>query len=45
MNFGLTAPGTPEENWKFEMTYETLWARARAVLNNANLTAELRSGL
>jgi hypothetical protein len=45
VNFEFTAPGTPEENRKVERTYATLWGRARAVLNNANLTAELRGGL
>jgi hypothetical protein len=45
VNFEFTDPGTPEENGKVERTYLTLWGRAQAVLNNANLTAELRSGL
>jgi hypothetical protein len=37
----------PEENGKFERTYAILWGggKARAVLNNANLTAEFRSDL
>jgi hypothetical protein len=45
LNFEFTAPGKPKEKGKVERTCATLWGRARAVLNNANLTAELRSGL
>jgi hypothetical protein len=45
VQFEFTAPGTPEENGKVERTYATLWGRARAVLNTANLSAEMRSGL
>jgi hypothetical protein len=43
--FEFTAPGSPEENGKVERTYATMWGRARAVLNTANLSGELRSGL
>jgi hypothetical protein len=45
VNFEFTAQGTPEKNGKVERTYANLWGRARAVRNNANLSAELRSGL
>jgi hypothetical protein len=45
VNFEFTAPCTPEENGKVERTYATLCGSAKAVFNNANLTAELRSGL
>jgi hypothetical protein len=45
VNFESTAPGTTEENEKDEGMYETLWGRAQAVLNMADLSVELRSGL
>jgi hypothetical protein len=45
MNFEFIAPITSKENEKVERTHATLWGRAWTMLNNANLTAELRSVL
>jgi hypothetical protein len=43
--FKFTAPGTPEENGKVKRMFTTLWGRSRAMINQANLDEEFRTGL
>jgi hypothetical protein len=41
----FAAPGTPEENGKVKRMFATLWGKSRAMMNQAKLNKEFRSGL
>jgi GH18 family chitinase len=46
IQFEYTAPdGTPQQNGEVERKFATLYARVRAILNQAQLTESLRNGL
>jgi hypothetical protein len=45
IQFEFTAPGTPQQNGKVERKFATLYARVRAMLNQAGVTETLRHGL
>ena len=45
IKFELTAPNTPQQNWRVERKFATLWGRVRAMMEGANLSRVLLKGL
>jgi transposase InsO family protein len=45
IKFAFSAPGTPQQNGKFERSFATLYGKTRSMLNSARLTTTLRQVL
>jgi len=45
VDFEYSAPNTPQQNGRVERRFATLYGRVRSMLNDANVTSELRRGL
>jgi hypothetical protein len=45
ISFEYSAPNSPQQNGRVERRFATLYGRVRSMLNAANLSGELRSGL